>query len=700
MKSTERTVTTACPLDCWDGCSLLARVEGGEVRGLLPDPGHPITRGRLCPKARFQLDLHRAPDRLREPLVRSGGRQKTASWDAALDLVAGRLLEARERYGSLSVLHYWDAGSMGLLKKLWHRLFNLFGGVTEPHGSLCWAAGIAAQQLDFGGVLAHSPLDLARTGLVVLWGRNPVDTNPHLVPHVEAARARGVTVVVIDPLRTATVRDLADVHLAPRPGTDVILALAVAGELIRRGSYDRGFCASRAKDFETFASAASGVGLADAAAWCGLAEPAIRGLADLLASRVGGQEPAAFLIGYGLQRYRLGGETIRAVDALAAVAGSIGRPGGGANYASWHADRVLEGFEAQDTVRARRYFDKPAFGRQVAAMLAPGEGSPDDGPWGGPPVQVLVCERANPVVQLPDIGRVIDTFRRIPFKVVVDVRSTDTTSLADVVLPVADALEDEDLYSTSWNPTFTWTVPAADPPERARSETSVIEGLAARLGLAEHFGLTPAQWIIRALRPLADRYPSVLPGGDMLSLRGRWFANPAAEDVPWTGAFATPSGKFQFGRNWVCLGDLARGGAAAPAACPTDGPAAAPDASFHLVTPQSRYALHSMFYEETLKRTSPLPGLAAVWVHPAAAGRLGLQAGRKVRVATATGTLVGCLVTDPGLREDTVLIYSGGSAGLVGGQTPASANVLTPDRVTDLGVQAAYYDCRCTLSPA
>ncbi len=665
--------------------------------GLRGDPDHPVTRGRLCPKARFQLDRHRSAARLLVPLVRSGDRLLPSSWEAALDLVAEKLLAARAQAGSLSVMHYWDSGSMGLLKNLYQRLFNLFGGVTEPHGSLCWSAGLAAQEADFGRVLAHSPDDLVNAGAVVIWGRNPADTNPHLMIHLVAARDRGVPMVVIDPVRTATVRELGARHIAPRPGTDAVLALAVAGELVRRGAWDRDFCRERANGFEAFAAQVTSLDLEQAALACGLEPEDVLELADLLARRKEGR-PAAFLIGYGLQRYARGGETVRAIDALAAVAGSIGIPGGGANYANRHASGVVRNLAGEEFARARRYFDRAAFGRQVPGL--------------DPPVKVLFCDRANPVAQLPNAKRVAETVRRVEFKVVADLSPTDTVALADVALPVADFLEDEDLYLCSWHTYLTWAVPAVRPPGQARPETAVIADLAERLGLGGHFDLSPAGWIAYALEPMLARCPNLAPDGETLRLRGRSFANPVAEVVPWSdGRFATPSGRFEFGRRWACLEGLAptgeREAVAGGRAAATGEKAGAAGATgkpsgrvFHLITPQHRFSLHSQFYDEVLRRTSRNTGLPAVFLNPRAARGLGLADGSEVVVESAQGRLKAFLVHDDGLREDTALIYSGGTAGLTGRGLAASANLLTPDHLSDIGTQAAYYDCLCAVRRA
>lgn len=668
-------VRSACPLDCWDTCAILVDVEDGRVIGLRGDADHPVTGGRLCAKARFQLDRHHSPQRLTRPLIRTARGLRPGSWPEALDLVAERLLGARERYGSLAVLHYWFSGSMGLLKDLYQRLFNLYGGVTEPRGGLCWSAGLAAQEADFGSVLSHDPADLENASAVIIWGRNPCDTNVHLVPFIERARRAGAPVVVIDPVTTETVRRLSDFHLAPRPGSDPLLALALAGDIIRRGAHDQTFCSERAVGFDGFARVVATLDLATAAAHCGVSQADLSTLARTLVDR----RPAAFVIGYGPQRHRLGGETVRAIDALAAVCGSIGMAGGGANYANRHAQGLLRSLEAAEAAVTRRQFDMPLLGRQVAGL--------DD-----PPIKVFFCNRANPAAQSPDTNQVLATLRSLEFTVVADMLLTDTAALADVVLPVADFLEDEDLYHCSWHTHFTWAVPAVEPPGEARSETWIIGQLAQRLGLGSEFARSPAEWIAYALEPLLATHPALVADGGMSTLRGLSFSNPGAKAVPWQdGRFLTPSGRFEFGLTWRSL-DEPLGRLMTPA--PGEG-----GPLFHLLTPRHRLSLHSQFYGEVLKRTSRGSGLPALHIHPKAAEALGLGDGDEAVAFSDRGELRVHLVLDPGLRPDTVVVYGGGGTGLLDGR-PATANYLTPDDLTDLGRQAAYYNCRCRLRRA
>ena len=186
-----RTVKLACPLDCFDACGLLAEVADGRVMGLRGDPDHPLTRGRICVKGKKLLERLYHPQRIRAPRLRDGAGWKRISWEAALDLMAAHFQRAIEAHGSRSLLYYADSGYGGLVKSVDRLFFDHLGPVSRPRGSLCWAAGIAAQRYDFGDVRGHAPEDLGKARCILIWGRNPVATNPHLMPIIGEARRNG-----------------------------------------------------------------------------------------------------------------------------------------------------------------------------------------------------------------------------------------------------------------------------------------------------------------------------------------------------------------------------------------------------------------------------------------------------------------------------------------------------------------------------
>ncbi|MDI6872002.1 MAG: molybdopterin-dependent oxidoreductase [Bacillota bacterium] len=324
-------------------------------------------------------------------------------------------------------------GSQGLLKALDRRFFAHFGGATVPRGSLCFFAGLAAQAYDFGVACHHEPPDLLKSRLVLVWGRNPVDTNLQTAWLLREVRRRGAPVVLIDPQRTRSAA-LADWVLQPRPGTDAALAQAVARELIVSGCYATEFVSGHTVGFPAYRERVMEWTPERAATVTGLSPEDIRRLAGLLSDR----HPAAFILGWGLQRYRNGGATVRAIDALGAIAGSVGVPGGGVSYAHrhWRELASLEGRELPQEVRSVR---RACLGEDLEALQRSDR-----------PVAVAVIARANPACQAPESRRVRAAPERVPFKVSIEHFLTDTAELADLVLPATTFLEEEDVYVSSW----------------------------------------------------------------------------------------------------------------------------------------------------------------------------------------------------------------------------------------------------------
>ena len=670
MAGRMKTVRTACPLDCWDTCTLLVDVEDGRAVSVRGDPDHPVTRGFACPKAQRQLERLYSPQRLLHPLVRPsrGAEFERASWGAALDLVAERLLGARERYGSLAVLHNYDSGSMGLLKSLEHRFWNLFGGVTLPVGSLCWAGGIAAQKYDFGAVLGHDPADTVNSKLIILWGRNPVFTNPHLVPFIREAKARGAEVILIDPVRTASAA-LADRHVASRPGTDGALALSMAAVIIGEGLLDNGFVAGRTRGFEEFAKLAAEYPPERAAGICDVPAETIRDLAR----RYARLRPASIHVGYGLQRYANGGAAVRAIDALGALSGNIGRAGGGVNYANRSTSAAFPDLGADDRAAAYRGFVRANLAAEIL-------GAKD------PPVKAFFVTRSNPVAQLPNTSLVVKAMEAVDFKVVADLTLTDTAALADVVLPCTTPFEEEDVYFCSWHNYITYGTPAVEPVGETRSDLAIYSDLARRLGFGGEFEKTPAEWLEAYFARLAEA--GVRPG----DVRGTSFRNPFAADVPWTdGGFKTPSGRYEFYSEKAANdGHDPLPRFVEPAESPVRDPAAAAAFPLRLITPRHRETLHSQFYD----RVTGGRGLA-VEVSTGFARRRGLSDGDAVRVVSPRGEVRARVRLRDDLRQDVALVYAGGAV-----RDREAINMLTADRETDLGHGAAYYDCLCDVRRA
>src|SRR5258705_8509700 len=248
-------VPSVCPHDCTSTCALdVERLDAkriGRVRGSMRND---YTAGVICEKvARYAERIHH-PDRLMKPLRRTGpkGSRQFAeiSWPDALDIVAEQFLAKARQLGSETVWPYYYAGTMGLVQRDGINRLRHAMRYSREHLSICsmlsdagWLAGVGAKR----GVDGR---EIAKSDLIVVWGGNPVSTQVNLMTHVAAARReRGAKLVVVDPHRTGTA-EVADIHLAPLPGTDGALACAVMHVLFAEGYADRDYMAKYTDDPE------------------------------------------------------------------------------------------------------------------------------------------------------------------------------------------------------------------------------------------------------------------------------------------------------------------------------------------------------------------------------------------------------------------------------------------------------------------
>lgn len=637
-------VRTACTRDCPDACQMIATVEDGRVTRLRGDPAHPVTRGFLCYRTDHYLERQYSPERLSTPLVRRGGALEPASWDEALDVVARGLADARDRHGPASILRVSGGGSLGLLKLVSRRFFEHLGPITHTRGDICSGAGEAAQVADMGISDAHDLDDLENSRAIVLWGKNVAETGVHLAPRLKAARARGVPVVQIDPVRNAKTLALCDRYLQVRPGGDGFLALGVARAIFDEGLVDaeaRAYC----EGFEAYEALVRRHGVAEWARLADVPEADVRFLAGLY----GRTRPVATFVGWGMGRRLHGSATVRLVDALAAVSGNLGVPGGGASYYFQRRGGFDVSFTKRIENEGARTLLEPLLGEEILRA--------------DPAVRAIVVDNANPATQLPDSATVRQGLASADLLVVLDAFLTDTAELAHVVLPTTTMLEEQDLVAAYGHAWVQLAQPAATPPEGARSDLAIYQALADRLGFGEAMAGSPEAWIDRLLAPMAAA------GVTRDALARGALRKPAAPRVLFEGRrFPTPSGKFRL------VSDFAAEPAQAEPGFPL---ALLSNASYRTQASQR-------------SRASQVdPG--DVIVHPDAAG--GVADGALATLASPIAEVVVRVRHDARQRRD-VAVYAKGRWGIFGGP-----NLLVRARETDAGGGAAYYDERVVLRP-
>ncbi|MHB0975619.1 MAG: molybdopterin-containing oxidoreductase family protein [Candidatus Aquicultorales bacterium] len=636
------TVRTTCTRDCPDACGLLVEVEGGRATGLRGAPDHPITRGFHCYKQRFFLERVYGPRRIASPLLKNGAGFKETTWPEAIELLGAKIETALERHGPLSLFHYQGGGSLAGLKALNRRFFNLLGGGTYASGSLCGGAGIAGQELDFGARIAHDPADLLNSKMIIVWGRNPVATNVHLVPILQKAKATGAVVVLIDPIHTETAR-YADYHLAPAPGTDIFLALALGAALIEMRLVDLDFLTNHTNGYAEYQRLVNRYTIDWLSRRCDVQATRIEEVAALY----GTKKPAAILLGWGAQRYAWGGETFRFIDALAALTGNIGVPGGGASFGmhdSRHFDRSLSGGML---AASRREVAKAALGLDLDLL-------PD------PPLEVGVVTCANPAVQSLDAPSAQTALTKIGFLTVIDYEMTETAKMADLVLPSTTFLEEEDVAGSFFHNYLGAVRPAIVPVGHSKHDLEIFQLLSDRLGV-KGMEDSPAGWIDKLLEPVRSE------GITRESLFHEGWIKVDGTDVPFEGGrFHTESGRFEFATETP---EVWKEDAAYP---------------LTLLSTHPREWLHS-------ELTGDQGGQERiVRISPAAAAKAGVEDAGDIVVSSAVGSFLAKLSVDEGVRDDVAACRQGFPL-------PDGANAATAEIVSNIGKNACYYQTRVRI---
>ncbi|MEZ5990279.1 MAG: molybdopterin-dependent oxidoreductase [Planctomycetota bacterium] len=501
-----RTLRTTCARDCPDACGILAEVDGDRVLRLRGDPAHPVTRGFLCGRtSRFPARQH-AGDRILGPRLRRGDGFVPIGWDEALDLCAARLGRVLDEDGPAGVCHLRSGGSLGLLKGLTDRWFRSLGPVTEVVGDICSGAGEAAQELDFGVSESHDLGDLRHARRLWLWGRNLGVSWLHSIPVVREALDRGLEVRNFDPIPPAPGLP-AQRWTALRPAGDAALALAIGRALL--DGAPAGFAERLPVPVEGLDGYAALCRSRSVAAWAEAAGVGASLPVELAAELRDG--PVAQWLGWGLQRRRRGGLAVRVIDALAAVSGNLGVPGGGVSFNS----------------RRRDVLDPAGRGevRPEAQKLAV---AGSDGSW---PRRVdrrtAVGQQHEPGHDAAGVSVVATALRSTGFTVVVDNHPTDTTAGRPRAAVNGDSLE-QDLCGSYGHHWSTWRSAQSsrgqgspDRPAPRIIGRSWAAGSAARTCRADRSAGSP--------RILGPAFGACGPGRAGLARRGAAAAARAAE---------------------------------------------------------------------------------------------------------------------------------------------------------------------------
>jgi anaerobic selenocysteine-containing dehydrogenase len=661
---------TACPRNCYSTCTFRVQVENNKIRRILPYSGNRATPEGPCIKGLSYLERTYSPDRIIYPLIRSvSGKFQQIPTNEALDIISSKLQSIKENYGSKSILWYKGSGMSGLTNEIGYSFWKAFGGTTITYGNLCWPAGLEAVRLTLGSIKHNVPWDLENAKTIIIWGKNPAETNVQEIAFIASARERGCKVIVIDPTRTPTA-DKADILFCPTPGTDAALALAIARILISDNLIDKEFIDKHVKGFEEFKQSLC-ISPSDAELITGIPAGNIIELAHI----IGIEGPVTFLPGYGLQRHINGGQTIRAILSLPVLTGDIGKQGSGFNYAnlqSYIFDNQLEPLSYYPDTKSDLPF------RRTISMAKLGI---DMLKTKDPELKAAWIERGNPLLQSPDTNSVKEAFSRLDFKIVVEQFMTDTAEIADIILPAKDLFEQSDIIGSYWSPYVQFKPKVIDSPGEIMPESEIYYHLSQKMDLKSNAADIPPpgndnieKWLENRIKGYSELKLSDLKNGPVLAPR---LQEIAYEDYK----FETPSSKIELYSSEANL----KWGVSQLPDYKSNLPLTSDIFPLKFITPNTGSRIHSQFGNlKIIKETVSAP---AIGISHADAASRNILDGNNIRLFNKVGEIKSIARISDRVMIGTIVLPNG-----IWNNEGGGGNHLISAMETDMGYGAAFHD--------
>ncbi|MFI1022883.1 molybdopterin oxidoreductase family protein [Streptomyces olivaceus] len=661
-------VPTHCPY-CALQCGMnLTPADGGTVE-VSERTDLPVNRGALCGKGRTAPAVLASGARLTSPLVRSDdGALVPAGWDEALDRIARNLVRTRAEYGADALGVFGGGGLTNEKAYALGKFARVVLGTSQIdyNGRFCMssaaAAGTRAFGLDRG--LPFPLEDIPKTGCVILVGSNPAETMPPSLRYFSELRENGGTLIVVDPRRTRTAEQ-ADLHLAPRPGTDLALALGLLHLVVAEGRVDEAYVEERTAGWEEARAAAMAHWPEYVERITGVPVPELREAVRLFCA----PDAAMVLTARGPEQQAKGTDTVGAWINLCLATGRAGRPrsGYGCLTGQGNGQGGREHGQKADQLPGYRKLTDPAARRHVAgvwgvdpdSLPGPGRSAYELLDALGTDVRSLLVMGSNPVVSAPRAAHVEGRLRSLDFLAVCDVVLSETAELADVVLPVTQWAE-ETGTTTSLEGRVLLRRRAITPPDGVRGDLEVLHGLAGRLGVEKGFPTEPEE-VFEELRRASAGGPADYSGidyGRLAEENGVFWPCPAAEAGTGDGPVPHPGTRHP-GTPRLFLDRFATADGRARFVPVAHRPSAEePDAEYPVLLTTGRVVAQYQSGAQT-RRVAELNAAAPgpfVELHPRLAARLGAAEGDPLAVVSRRGRAVAPARITTGIRPDTVFM--------------------------------------------
>jgi anaerobic selenocysteine-containing dehydrogenase len=530
-----------CPHDCPDTCSMVYHVQDGQLLKVTGNTEHPMTRGGLCVKLKDYEKRHYHPDRLLYPMKRTGPKGskqfERISWDEALTTITSKWKKIIAEDGPHAIMPNSYLGNQGLVHGLngGDAFFNRMGA-TVTERTFCGEGSCTAWLLTVGPTAGVDPESFSHSKYIVIWACNSVSTNLHHWHIIHEAQKKGAKVVVIDAYASRTAK-AADWHIAPKPGTDGALAMAMINVIIEEGLVDVDYVEKYTEGYQELAERAKTRTPEWAADITGVPAADIRKFAREYATTA----PAAIRLGVALERNYGGSQAIRAVSCLPALIGAWRHVGGGAlQFPVWEHPYKFDVISRPDLIpEGTPVVNNLQFGRVLTGELNLKT-----------PIKSVMVWNTNPLTQAPETDKIVKGLAREDlFTVVAEHFISDTAAYADILLPAAMGAEMEDMV-LSWGHLYlTYNEKCIEPPGEALPNQEIFRRLAKLMGYEEdNFKWSDAECLEHYVNWDAPTCEGI--GLDYLREHGfarlKDFGDKDVRARHAEGNFPTPSGKCHF----------------------------------------------------------------------------------------------------------------------------------------------------------
>ncbi|MFP3233354.1 MAG: formate dehydrogenase subunit alpha [Sulfolobaceae archaeon] len=471
---------TICPF-CGVGCGLLLDVENGKVVRVIPEKDHIVSKGKICGKGATAHKTLYLPGRLTRPLKRVGDSFVEVGWDEALNEIAERIKEVKEKYGGKAIAIY--GGCQNTLEEVYlmSKLTRFLGSNSvDSCARICHEPSATALKEVVGiGASGTSVEEIPNAKVLVIAGEQITESHPVLTEYLMEAKKHGTKIIVIDPRFTKTAK-LADLYIPVNQGTDVYLYNAVGNYLIQNGLYDEKFVKSRTKGFEEYVRNVSRYTLEEAEKVTGVPKELIIKFAEMITTK-----PTIFSWGLGLSEGG-GVNAVRAFLNLMLLTGNVGMKGAGPIVYRGQSNVQGSGDLLKPWIlpngplneeNARKLGELWGFEIPLEKGLTVTDALLTEND-----IRAVILVNYNVAHSLPNKSKVIKRLKEMDLVVVLDSYMTDTAKLAHYVLPIAMWAESEGSV-VSLDRLVKWRYKAVDPPGEAKQSLWVLAELSERLGL-------------------------------------------------------------------------------------------------------------------------------------------------------------------------------------------------------------------------